>query len=329
MQRISEMLRAKAIELLKSGAVSRILCWKSGGLPCDMSPAFLTDETQFQGAVYNAFCGTNLSKYLVDTKNASEKTLVFLKPCDTYGLNQLAAEHKISREQVFVVGIPCTGMLDMEKIRARGIRNIQAVSLSGDTIVVQTTTGEKSLGRQDALLEKCRYCKGAEHAAFDELLGTDENVAQNESLDRFADVSMLEGKTPEERFAFWRGELSRCIRCNACRNVCPACTCIQCVFDTNRFKVKTKVSSDDFEDNLYHIIRAYHVAGRCTDCGECGRVCPQNIPLHLLNRKFIQDINRLYGDYQAGADARACSPLTEYAKDDAEPGIVSSRGGVR
>jgi ferredoxin len=322
-------MRAKAAALLKSGAVNRILCWRLGDLPCDMSPAFLTDETHLSASVYNVFCGANLSKYLVDIKNASGKTLVFLKPCDTYSFNQLAAEHKISREQVFVVGIPCNGMVDMEKIRARGIRNTQTINISGDTIVVRSASGEKTLGRRDALLEKCLYCKGGEHVVFDELLDTDENTAQNEALDRFADVSMLERKTPEERFAFWRDELSRCIRCNACRNVCPACTCIQCVFDTNRFKVKTKVSSDDFEDNLYHIIRAYHVAGRCTDCGECGRVCPQNIPLHLLNRKLIQDINRLYGEYQAGADVRSRSPLTEYARDDAEPGIVSQRGGVR
>ena len=53
---------------------------------------------------------------------------------------------------------------------------------------------------------------------------------------------------------------------------------------------------------MFHIIRAFHVAGRCTDCGECSRVCPQHIPLHLLNRKFIKDINELYGEYQAGAD---------------------------
>ena len=40
--------------------------------------------------------------------------------------------------------------------------------------------------------------------------------------------------------------------------------------------------------------------GDCTDCGECSRVCPQHIPLHLLNRKFIKDIDSLYGDFQAG-----------------------------
>ena len=79
---------------------------------------------------------------------------------------------------------------------------------------------------------------------------------------------------------------------------------------------------------MFHIIRAFHVAGRCTDCGECSRVCPQNIPLHLLNRKFIKDINAFYGEYQAGADAESKSPLTDYKTGDVEPSIVHERGGA-
>ena len=45
-----------------------------------------------------------------------------------------------------------------------------------------------------------------------------------EELDshRFDEVERLEAMTPDERFAFWQGELSRCIRCNACRDICPA-----------------------------------------------------------------------------------------------------------
>ena len=80
---------------------------------------------------------------------------------------------------------------------------------------------------------------------------------------------------------------------------------------------------------MYHIIRAFHVAGRCTDCGECSRVCPQNIPLHLLNRKFIKDINELYGTYQAGSDLETKSPLTDYTTGDCEPSIVHTRGGEK
>lgn len=126
--------------------------------------------------------------------------------------------------------------------------------------------------------------------------------------------------TPDERYAFWRGELSRCIRCNACRNVCPACSCEQCVFDNPASGVSQKAAVNSFEENLFHIIRAFHVAGRCTDCGECSRVCPQHIPLHLLNRKFISDIDNFYGEYQAGADPSARPPLGTYTKGDIEPG---------
>ena len=76
---------------------------------------------------------------------------------------------------------------------------------------------------------------------------------------------------------------------------------------------------------MFHIIRAFHVAGRCTDCGECSRVCPQNIPLHLLNRKFIKDINEIYGEYVAGAEAGSRAPLVNFDTEDAEPSIVNER----
>ena len=77
---------------------------------------------------------------------------------------------------------------------------------------------------------------------------------------------------------------------------------------------------DECEEKMFHIIRAFHVAGRCTDCGECARVCPQGIPLHLFNRKFIKDINEYYGEYQAGNNVEDETPLTDFTFDDLEPG---------
>ena len=129
-----------------------------------------------------------------------------------------------------------------------------------------------------------------------------------------------------ERFAYWRSQLSKCIRCNACRNACPACTCRKCLFDNPHSGVSAKVSVTEAEENLFHIIRAYHVAGRCSDCGECTRVCPQAVPLHLLNRKFIKDINTYYGQFQAGETAEQNSPLLHFSLEDPEPSIVSKGG---
>ena len=177
----------------------------------------------------------------------------------------------------------------------------------------------------EALAERCACCKSHKLVAYDEKIGDDGDVVENSG--RFDMVEKLEAMTPDERFAFWRGELSRCIRCNACRDVCPACSCEKCVFDNPNSGIAQKAAVNSFEENMFHIIRAFHVASRCTDCGECSRVCPQKIPLHLLNRKFIKDINELYGPYQAGADLETRPPLMDFTKEDCEPSVVYERGG--
>ena len=208
----------------------------------------------------------------------------------------------------------------MNKLPFEGILSVQGADYPNhsETLTVETLYGTKHIAYKDAMLERCHVCKGKQHVIYDELLGESENTAD---ADRFAQIAKLEAMKPEERFAFFQGELSKCIRCNACRNVCPACSCRKCVFDSTAFDSAQKANTTSFEEKMFHIIRAFHVAGRCTDCGECSRVCPQGIPLHLFNRKFIKDINMLYGDYQAGYDLEAPAPLTSFRTDDAEPGV--------
>lgn len=322
---MQERLKQKAIELLKSGTVDRVLGWKTGEFFYDLTPAvFESPEEMEKEFVFSAFSGANLSKYLIAESRKGGRVAVFLKPCDSYSFTQLLKEHRIRRENVYVVGVQCDGMCDIEKLRAAGCEGITAVSEDGENLIVHTLYGEETVARKDALLERCTACKSKKIVTFDELIGEQGGEIAS---DRFREVARLEAMSPEERFDFWRGELSRCIRCNACRNVCPACSCEKCVFDNADSGVRNKAAADSFEENMFHIIRAFHVAGRCTDCGECSRVCPQNIPLHLLNRKFIKDINELYGPYQAGADLETRMPLTDYAPGDCEPSIVYTRGG--
>ena len=313
------VMEKRALELLADGTVNRVLGWTAGEFVYDVTPAvFNTAEEVQNGFLYNDFCAANLSKYLVKESRKEGKILVFLKPCDTYSFNQLVAEHRIIRENVYVIGIECYGKADVEKLRAMGISGITGIRKVDGEFVVETVYGTETVKGADATAERCLACKSKKHVAYDELIGEDGEVI--EDCNRFDMVEKLEAMTPDERFAFWRGELSRCVRCNACRNVCPACTCEQCVFDNPNSGVSQKAAATSFEENMFHIIRAFHVAGRCTDCGECSRVCPQNIPLHLLNRKFIKDINEFYGTYQAGEDPNAKPPLGTYTKNDREAG---------
>ena len=324
---MQKVMIKRAIELLSDGTVSKVIGWMKGEFSYDMTPAvFTTAEEIEKNFVYDDFCGANVSKYVMkeQKKDPDAKILVFLKPCDTCSFNQLTAEHRVSRENVYVIGIQCDGKADVTKIKSRGIDGITGIESDGDNYIVNTIYGDETVAKSDVMAERCLSCKSKKLMVYDEIIGEDgEEIAD---CGRFDMVAKLEAMTAEERFAFWQGELSRCIRCNACRNVCPACTCETCVFDNPNSGVAQKAAADSFEEKMFHIIRAFHVAGRCTDCGECSRVCPENIPLHLLNRKFIKDMNDLYGAHQAGQSTEGRHPLINFTFDDAEPSVVHERG---
>ena len=320
------MLVERASALLADGTVDRVLGWKAGEFGYDVTPAvFRSAQELEQSFVWNDFCGANFSKYLVKETLGEGKVLVFLKPCDTYSFNQLLTEHRFDREKVYAIGVPCDGMLDGGKLRDRA-GELASFAVEGDTVTVETLY-HATLPRPRAELRPARgvNAKSNTHGAYPALRGEDGDVLDSH---RFDEVERLERMTADERYAFWQNELSRCIRCNACRDVCPACTCEKCVFDNPNSGVENKAAANSFEEKLFHIIRAFHVAGRCTDCGECSRVCPQHIPLHLLNRKFIHDIDRFYGDYQAGAEVGSRAPIVNYSKDDLEPSEAAERSGA-
>ena len=328
MQKVTrDQLIEKASALLSNGTVSAVLGWGKGEFDYDVTPRVFSSVEELQdGFVWSDFCGANFSKYLVaKTQKIEGKILVFLKPCDSYSFNQLLTEHRFDREKVYAVGIPCEGMADIAKVKAVCGEGISAIDTTGEQMLVTTLYDDapKAIATADVLAERCINCKSKKIVAYDELLGDNGEVIES---GRFDEVARLEAMTPDERFAFWQNELSRCIRCNACRDACPACTCEKCVFDNPNSGVENKSPANEFEEKLFHIIRAYHVAGRCTDCGECSRVCPQNIPLHLLNRKFIKDMNDFYGDYQAGEEVGSRAPLVNYTTEDLEPGEVFERG---
>ncbi len=327
MQKITrEQLIDKASALLAEGTVSCVLGWSRGEFDYDVTPAvFRTEEELKENFVWNDFCGANFSKYLVaKTDKTDGKILVFLKPCDTYSFNQLLTEHRFDREKVYAVGVPCEGMADAEKIKNIVGEGIISIDCKSEKTAVTTIYEDEPImiDPKSVLAERCINCKSKMHVAYDELLGDEGEVIESH---RFDEVAKIEAMTADERFAFWQNELSRCIRCNACRDACPACTCEKCVFSNPSSGVENKAAANSFEEKMFHIVRAYHVAGRCTDCGECSRVCPQNIPLHLLNRKFIKDINEFYGEYQAGAEVGSRAPLVDYTAEDLEPCDVFDR----
>ena len=256
MQRLENAVLSKAKELLESGKVSRVLGWTKGEFCYDVSPCVFNTVDELKNFVYNGFCGANLSKYLINESKKEGKIAVFLKPCDTYSYNQLVKEHRIKVENVYAVGVECQGKFDIEKFYAKGVGFVASVE---EGLTEVKVNGETVLNRNDVKLERCLVCN-KKHVAGEEIVELNEKLPSDS--DRFEMVKKLEAMTADERFAFWKKELSKCIRCNACRNVCPACNCTKCVFDNPNSEVSAKANATSFEEQMFHIIRAFHVAGR-------------------------------------------------------------------
>ena len=156
MQRVKE----KALELLRSGTVGRVIGWKRGEFFYDLTPAVFTScEEVEQGFVWSAFSAANVSKYLIAESKKDGKIAAFLKPCDSYSFVQLCKEHRIAKENVYVVGVQCDGNCDIEKIKAAGCKGVTAIEEDGDALRITTLYGEKTLARADVLLDRCLVCK--------------------------------------------------------------------------------------------------------------------------------------------------------------------------
>jgi ferredoxin len=132
---------------------------------------------------------------------------------------------------------------------------------------------------------------------FNDMDALEQYVQENFPVISEEDKKLLDqvnAMTRAERWQFWTEQFSACIKCYACRAVCPMCYCSTCTVESNQPQW-IKVSSETTGNLEWHTMRAMHLAGRCINCGECGRICPVGIPVHLLTAKMNQDIEAEFG----------------------------------
>jgi ferredoxin len=119
---------------------------------------------------------------------------------------------------------------------------------------------------------------------------------------------------PQQRWEYFENLLAPCIRCYACRNACPLCYCPTCFVDESRPQWVGK-SQNPVDVRTFHFLRAYHCAGRCTDCGACERACPVGINMRVFTKKLEKDCFENFG-WEAGLSTDVRPPLDVYRPED-------------
>jgi ferredoxin len=279
---VQDTIRARAKELLESGEVATFIGWEAGRFENQTTPLVITDAADAEKLIFNEYCVNTLAKYARDVVSRGKVGLV-VRGCDSRGIIRLIVDQVIRREDVYLIGVGCPGVIDRK-------------------------TGEP--------LKKCAECRHNNPPLYDEMVG--DPIERPVPEDRFAEVLAVEAMPQPERSRYFESVYAKCIRCYACRDVCPCCTCRECFVDQRREGWVGK-QNNVAENRFYGLTRVMHIGDRCIECGECERACPMDLPLMKLNRKVIHDLNDLFGEFESAMELDgAPEPLVVYDLGDRE-----------
>ncbi len=283
-------LREVARKLLAEGTVQVVIGYEEG--PRGVRPAFITSAEQADKLVFDTRCVQNLAAYLNPRRKQVAqlgKAAVVVKGCDARSVAGMIREKQIERENIVLLAMRCGGVLQNPE---------KDTELTEETVSV-----------------RCAGCTAREPKLFDHLLG-ELPPAPPVNKSRMEQIAALEKMSMAERRSYWNEQLSRCIRCHACREACPMCFCVKCTAEKTQPQW-IDPSSTLQANRAWQTMRVLHQAGRCVDCMECERACPEHLPLGLLARYVADAVERRF-EYTASDDPSVAAPIGVYKSDDDE-----------
>jgi ferredoxin len=322
-------LREEAKKLLTDKSVDVVIGYERGTLPLTATPCFITEPSETDKLVFDATCVQNLAKYAHDIisshseaqkkvkqENRRKKVVgIVARGCTSRSLVIHLQEKQYARDDIVIIGVPCNGYIDGKKLSAAALgEEILEGSIAGETIAIKTASGEKKISLNEVYADNCLTCRFNNPVISDMMTG---DPAPAKASDKeYEKVEAFEKLPIEERWAYFVKEMSKCIRCYACRNACPSCYCKIC-FVEQTMPQFVGLSAEQTDTQIFQLLRTYHMVGRCVDCGSCISVCPMGVDLRNFLKKLDKDALELF-EHRAGSSLDEVPPLSTYKENDKE-----------
>lgn len=300
-----QQIRELAAAALADGRCDYFIGWKQGHNPSEVVPAFVRDADDVDQLLWSPLCHHNLVTFVKRNMPdpADAKIGICVKGCDSRTLVSLLQEELVDSEKLYVVGVPCDGVVDRRKLEKMFADEIVDISFpERGRVVVATRNGEtKEFAQEDVQLEGCSGCRYPNPVYSDDTAGPLEPEPDRDAVKPdWSALEDFENLSDDEKQALLDKMYSTCIRCFACIHVCPVCYCWDKCVNRSRQPELVAQKVGTKENLLFQMIHMLHVAGRCTSCGACDRACPVEIPLGLLHSKMNKEIYEMFG-FEPGA----------------------------
>lgn len=311
MTELEDKLRLEIGRLLDEKIVDVVFGFRKADSPLHPQPAFFTNPAELDELVYNGLCQNNLAAFL-PRYGLETKIGMVVRGCENRSVNALVVEHQHARENLYLIGVPCHGIVDWRKLVEAADEDISGFNETDAEVTLEIKGKTLHFERNAMLHDSCLRCIHPNPLNANLTLG--ELLPEGNPALARAEVESFDKLDLKARNDWFQHESERCIRCYACREACPMCYCIECFVDHTSPRW-TETSTTPAGMQGWHIVRAFHQTGRCVSCGACERACPMDIRMTYLTEKLNEDMRREY-HFETGMDIKTQPPFAAFTLDD-------------